>query len=44
VQRFEFTELKQLGADVRLRARLSEHWRELMQKIHLTEYSTGQAL
>jgi diaminohydroxyphosphoribosylaminopyrimidine deaminase/5-amino-6-(5-phosphoribosylamino)uracil reductase len=44
VQRFEFTELKQLGADVRLRARLPEHWRELMQKIHLTEYSTGQAL
>ena len=44
VQRFEFTELKQLGADARLRARLPEHWRELMQKIHLTEYSTGQAL
>jgi diaminohydroxyphosphoribosylaminopyrimidine deaminase / 5-amino-6-(5-phosphoribosylamino)uracil reductase len=44
VQRFEFTDLKQLGADVRLRARLPEHWRELMQKIHLTEYSTGQAL
>jgi diaminohydroxyphosphoribosylaminopyrimidine deaminase/5-amino-6-(5-phosphoribosylamino)uracil reductase len=44
VQRFEFTELKQLGADVRLRARLPEHWRALMQKIHLTEYSTGQAL
>jgi diaminohydroxyphosphoribosylaminopyrimidine deaminase/5-amino-6-(5-phosphoribosylamino)uracil reductase len=44
IQRFEFTDLKQLGADVRLRARLPEHWRELMQKIHLTEYSTGQAL
>jgi diaminohydroxyphosphoribosylaminopyrimidine deaminase/5-amino-6-(5-phosphoribosylamino)uracil reductase len=44
VQRFEFTELKQLGADVRLRARLPEHWRELMQKIHLTEHTTGQAL
>ena len=35
---------KQLGPDVRLRARLPEHWRELMQKIHLTEHSTGQAL
>lgn len=44
VQRFEFTDLKHLGADVRLRARLPEHWRELMQKIHLTEYTTGQAL
>jgi diaminohydroxyphosphoribosylaminopyrimidine deaminase/5-amino-6-(5-phosphoribosylamino)uracil reductase len=44
VQRFEFIELKQLGPDVRLRARLPEHWRELMQKIHLTEHSTGQAL
>jgi len=44
VQRFEFTDLKQLGADVRLRARLPEHWRALMQNIHLTEYTTGQAL
>ena len=44
VQRFEFTDLKQLGSDVRLRARLPEHWRELMQKIHLTEYNTGQTL
>lgn len=44
VQRFEFTELKQLGADVRLRARLPEHWRELMQNIHLTEFTTGKAL
>jgi len=44
VQRFEFIDLKQLGADVRLRARLSAHWRELMQNIHLTEYTTGKAL
>jgi diaminohydroxyphosphoribosylaminopyrimidine deaminase/5-amino-6-(5-phosphoribosylamino)uracil reductase len=44
VQRFEFIDLKQLGPDVRLRARLPEHWRELMQKIHLTEHRTGQAL
>lgn len=43
-QRFEFVDLKQLGADVRLRARLPDHWRELMQKIHLTEYSTGGSL
>jgi len=40
VQRFEFIDLKQLGPDVRLRARLPEHWRELMQKIHLTELRT----
>jgi len=44
VQRFEFIDLQQLGADIRVRARLPEHWRELMQKIHLTEYSTGKAL
>lgn len=44
VQRFEFIDLKQLGADIRVRARLPEHWRELMQKIHLTEYSTTKAL
>lgn len=44
VQRFEFTDLKQLGSDLRIRARLAEHWRALMQKIHLTEYSTGQEL
>ena len=44
VQRFEFTELKQLGADVRLRARMPEHWRELMNKIHLTEFTTGKVL
>jgi diaminohydroxyphosphoribosylaminopyrimidine deaminase / 5-amino-6-(5-phosphoribosylamino)uracil reductase len=43
VQRFEFLDMKQLGADIRLRARIPEHWRELMQKIHLTEYSTGKA-
>ncbi|MDO9024725.1 bifunctional diaminohydroxyphosphoribosylaminopyrimidine deaminase/5-amino-6-(5-phosphoribosylamino)uracil reductase RibD [Zwartia sp.] len=44
VQRFEFIDMKQLGADIRLRARLPEHWRELMHKIHLTEYSTTKAL
>ena len=36
VQRFEFTDVTRLGADVRLRARLPSHWQELMQKIHLT--------
>jgi len=36
VQRFEFTDVTRLGADIRLRARLPSHWQELMQKIHLT--------
>jgi diaminohydroxyphosphoribosylaminopyrimidine deaminase/5-amino-6-(5-phosphoribosylamino)uracil reductase len=34
-QRFQFIDVKLLGADVRLRARVSEHWRALMKSIHL---------
>lgn len=33
--RFQFIDVKLLGADVRLRARVSEHWRALMKSIHL---------
>jgi hypothetical protein len=42
VTRFEFTEVKQLGKDIRVRARLPERWRELMQSIHLIESKTGR--
>jgi diaminohydroxyphosphoribosylaminopyrimidine deaminase/5-amino-6-(5-phosphoribosylamino)uracil reductase len=42
VKRFEFTEVKQLGTDIRVRARLPERWRELMQSIHLIESNTGK--
>jgi diaminohydroxyphosphoribosylaminopyrimidine deaminase/5-amino-6-(5-phosphoribosylamino)uracil reductase len=42
VKRFEFTEVKQLGTDIRVRARLPERWRELMQSIHLIENNTGK--
>jgi hypothetical protein len=41
-KRFEFTEVKQLGTDIRVRARLPERWRELMQSIHLIESNTGK--
>jgi hypothetical protein len=34
-QRFQFIDVKLLGADVRLRVRVSEHWRALMKSIHL---------
>lgn len=44
VQRFELIDLRQFGADARLRLRLPEHWRALMQNIHLTEYTTGRTL
>lgn len=33
--RFNFIDVKLLGADVRLRARDNEHWRALMKSIHL---------
>jgi len=33
--RFSFIDVQLLGADVRLRARVSEHWRTLMKSIHL---------
>ena len=42
VKRFEFTDVKQLGADVRVRARLPESWRALMQSIHLIESNVGE--
>ena len=42
-KRFEFTEVKQLGSDIRVRARLPERWRELMQSVHLIESDTGKA-
>jgi len=41
-KRFEFTEVKQLGTDIRVRARLPERWRELMQSIHLIESNTDK--
>jgi diaminohydroxyphosphoribosylaminopyrimidine deaminase/5-amino-6-(5-phosphoribosylamino)uracil reductase len=44
VQRFEFTDVMQLGADVRLRARLASHWQELMQNIHLIQPGLDKAL
>jgi diaminohydroxyphosphoribosylaminopyrimidine deaminase/5-amino-6-(5-phosphoribosylamino)uracil reductase len=44
VQRFEFTDVTRLGADVRLRARLATHWQELMQKIHLSQPGLDKAL
>ena len=44
VQRFEFTDVTQLGADVRLRARLASHWQELMQNIHLIQPGVDKAL
>jgi diaminohydroxyphosphoribosylaminopyrimidine deaminase/5-amino-6-(5-phosphoribosylamino)uracil reductase len=44
VQRFEFTDVTRFGADVRFRARLAEHWQELMQKIHLTQPGLDKAL
>lgn len=33
--RFSFIDVKLLGPDVRMRARLNEHWRALMKSIHL---------
>lgn len=33
--KFEFIDVKQLGADMRLRLRLTDHWRALMKSIHL---------
>jgi diaminohydroxyphosphoribosylaminopyrimidine deaminase/5-amino-6-(5-phosphoribosylamino)uracil reductase len=44
VQRFEFTDVTQLGADVRLRARLASHWQKLMQNIHLIQPGVDKAL
>jgi diaminohydroxyphosphoribosylaminopyrimidine deaminase/5-amino-6-(5-phosphoribosylamino)uracil reductase len=41
-KRFEFIEVKQLGTDIRVRARLPERWRELMQSIHLIESNTDK--
>jgi diaminohydroxyphosphoribosylaminopyrimidine deaminase/5-amino-6-(5-phosphoribosylamino)uracil reductase len=42
VKRFEFTDVKQLGADIRVRARLPHSWRALMQSIHLIESNVGE--
>ncbi len=36
VPRFEFMDVQQIGADVRLRARVTERWQDLLKKIHLT--------
>ena len=33
--RFEFIDVRQLGADVRLRARASARWQDLLEQIHL---------
>ncbi len=33
--KFEFIDVKQFGADMRMRLRVSEHWRTLMKSIHL---------
>jgi diaminohydroxyphosphoribosylaminopyrimidine deaminase/5-amino-6-(5-phosphoribosylamino)uracil reductase len=41
-KRFEFTEVKQLGTDIRVRARLPERWRDLRQSIHLIESNLGK--
>ena len=33
--KFEFLDFKQIGADMRLRLRVTEHWRALMKSVHL---------
>ena len=33
--KFEFLDIKQIGADMRMRLRVTEHWRTLMKSIHL---------
>jgi diaminohydroxyphosphoribosylaminopyrimidine deaminase/5-amino-6-(5-phosphoribosylamino)uracil reductase len=33
--KFEFLDAKQIGADMRLRLRVTEHWRALMKSVHL---------
>lgn len=35
--KFEFIDVKQIGADVRMRVRLTDHWRALMKSIHLPQ-------
>ena len=33
--KFEFIDVKQIGADIRMRVRVTDHWRALMKSIHL---------